>query len=50
MYVIIGGVGMMGLGLAQQLLKQGHTVAIIDIDPLAVRFCADPMQSPLINI
>ncbi|MEP0924163.1 hypothetical protein NDA02_20480 [Leptolyngbya sp. ST-U4] len=26
---IIGGAGMMGWGLAQQLLEQGHTVAII---------------------
>jgi trk system potassium uptake protein TrkA len=41
MYVIIGGAGMMGLGLAQQLLKQGHTVAIIDIDPLACRFARE---------
>jgi len=29
---------MMGLDLAQQLLKLGHTVAIIDTDPLACRF------------
>lgn len=41
MYVVIGGAGMMGLGLAQQLLKQGHTVAIIDIDPLACRFARE---------
>ncbi|MFM6061920.1 MAG: hypothetical protein ACKPAE_05630 [Microcystis panniformis] len=25
MYVLIGGAGMMGLGLAQQLLDLGHT-------------------------
>lgn len=31
----------MGLGLAQQLLKLGHTVAIIDIDPLACRFARE---------
>jgi len=32
---------MMGLGLAQQLLKLGHTVAIIDTDPLACRFARE---------
>ncbi len=32
---------MMGLGLAQQLLELGHTVAIIDIDPLACRFARE---------
>lgn len=31
----------MGLGLAQQLLKLGHTVAIIDADPLACRFARE---------
>ncbi|MBD3884931.1 TrkA family potassium uptake protein [Phormidium tenue FACHB-886] len=41
MYVVIGGAGMMGLGLAQQLLKLGHTVAIIDLDPLACRFARE---------
>ncbi|WP_088889578.1 potassium channel family protein [Leptolyngbya ohadii] len=41
MYVVIGGAGMMGLSLAQQLLKLGHTVAIIDIDPLACRFARE---------
>lgn len=41
MYVLIGGAGMMGLGLAQQLLKLGHTVAIIDLDPLACRFARE---------
>lgn len=41
MYVLIGGAGMMGLGLAQQLLKLGHTVAIIDVDPLACRFARE---------
>src|SRR4028119_2266311 len=41
MYVLIGGAGMMGLGLAQQLLKLGHTVAIIDTDPLACRFARE---------
>ncbi|NJR25109.1 MAG: TrkA family potassium uptake protein [Richelia sp. CSU_2_1] len=41
MYVLIGGAGMMGLGLAQQLLNLGHTVAIIDTDPLACRFARE---------
>lgn len=41
MYVLIGGAGMMGLSLAQQLLKLGHTVAIIDLDPLACRFARE---------
>ncbi|WP_088889941.1 potassium channel family protein [Leptolyngbya ohadii] len=41
MYVVIGGAGMMGLGLAQQLLKLGHTVAIIDLDTLACRFARE---------
>jgi trk system potassium uptake protein TrkA len=41
MYILIGGAGMMGLGLAQQLLKLGHTVAIIDVDPLACRFARE---------
>lgn len=41
MYVLIGGAGMMGLGLAQQLLQQGHTVAIVDVDPLACRFARE---------
>lgn len=41
MYVLIGGAGMMGLGLAQQLLKLGHTVAIIDSDQLACRFARE---------
>jgi trk system potassium uptake protein len=41
MYVLIGGAGMMGLGLARQLLQLGHTVAIIDIDPLACSFARE---------
>jgi Trk K+ transport system NAD-binding subunit len=32
---------MMGLGLAQQLLDLGHTVAIVDVDPLACRFARE---------
>ena len=41
MYVLIGGTGMMGLGLAQRLLELGHTVAIIDTDPLSCRFARE---------
>lgn len=41
MYVLIGGAGMVGLGLAQQLLDLGHTVAIVDVDPLACRFARE---------
>jgi trk system potassium uptake protein TrkA len=41
MYVLISGAGMMGLGLAQQLLELGHTVAIIDTDPLACQFARE---------
>ena len=35
MYILIGGAGLMGLTLAQNLVKLGHTVAVIDIDPIA---------------
>ncbi len=31
----------MGLGLAQQLLQLGHTLSIIDVDPLACRFARE---------
>ncbi|MBD1998329.1 TrkA family potassium uptake protein [Leptolyngbya sp. FACHB-541] len=41
MYVLIGGAGMMGLRLAQNLLEMGHTVAIIDTDPLACQFARE---------
>lgn len=41
MYILIGGAGMMGLGLAQRLLELGHTVAIIDTDPLSCRFARE---------
>lgn len=41
MYVLIGGAGLMGLGLAQQLLTLGHTVAIIDCDPIACHFARE---------
>jgi len=35
MYVLIGGAGMMGLDLAATLLPLGHTIAVVDTDPLA---------------
>ncbi|MFP4134614.1 MAG: potassium channel family protein [Halothece sp.] len=41
MYVLICGAGMMGLRLAQRLLDVGHTVAIIDIDPLACQYARE---------
>lgn len=41
MYVLIGGAGMMGLRLAQQLLEMGHTVAVIDVDPLACHYARE---------
>jgi trk system potassium uptake protein TrkA len=37
MYVLIGGAGLVGLNLAQKLVDLGHTVAVIDIDPVACR-------------
>lgn len=41
MYVVIGGAGMIGLRLAQELLTHGHTVAIIDLDPVACNFARE---------
>jgi trk system potassium uptake protein TrkA len=41
MYVLIGGAGLVGLNLAQRLVDLGHTVAIIDIDPIACRYARD---------
>jgi trk system potassium uptake protein TrkA len=41
MYVLIGGAGMMGLRLAQNLLEMGHTVAIIDTDSLACQYARE---------
>jgi len=41
MYVLIGGAGMMGLNLAQKLLEMGHTVAIVDTDPLTCRYARE---------
>jgi trk system potassium uptake protein len=41
MYVLIGGAGMMGLRLAQALLEMGHTVAVVDTDPIACRYARE---------
>lgn len=41
MYVLIGGAGLIGLTLAQSLVKLGHSVAVIDIDPAACRSARD---------
>jgi len=43
MYVLIGGAGLVGLGLAQRLLDLGHTVAMIDIDPIACRYAREQL-------
>ncbi|MEQ9670933.1 potassium channel family protein [Coleofasciculus sp. G2-EDA-02] len=41
MYVLIGGAGLVGLSLAQQLVELGHTIAIIDTDPTACRYARE---------
>lgn len=41
MYVLIGGGGLVGLSLAQKLLELGHTVAVIDVDPIACRYARE---------
>jgi trk system potassium uptake protein TrkA len=41
MYVLIGGAGMMGLRLAQALLELGHTVAVVDTDPIACQYARE---------
>jgi len=41
MYVLICGAGLIGRTLAQNLVKLGHTIAIIDIDPAACRYARD---------
>lgn len=41
MYILIGGAGMMGLRLAQQLMEMGHTIAVIDTDPLACHYARE---------
>lgn len=41
MYVLIGGAGIMGLRLAQRLLEMGHTIAVVDRDPLACQYARE---------
>lgn len=41
MYVLIGGAGLVGLSLAQKLVELNHTVAVIDIDPIACRYARE---------
>lgn len=41
MYVLIGGAGLVGLNLAQRLVELGHTVALVDIDPVACRYARE---------
>ena len=41
MYVLIGGAGLVGLGLAQRLVDLGHTVAIVDVDATACRYARE---------
>ncbi len=43
MYVLIGGAGLVGLNLAQRLLDLGHTVAMIDINPVACRYAREQL-------
>lgn len=43
MYVLIGGAGLMGLNLAQRLVDLGHTIALIDIDPVACRYAREQL-------
>lgn len=41
MYILIGGAGMMGLDLAKTLLNMGHTIAVIDTDPMACKYARE---------
>jgi trk system potassium uptake protein len=41
MYVLIGGAGLVGLNLAQELVVLGHTIAVIDIDAAACRYARE---------
>jgi len=41
MYILIGGAGLVGLSLAQKLVDLGHTVAIVDIDPIACHYARE---------
>jgi trk system potassium uptake protein TrkA len=41
MYVLVGGAGILGLRLAQQLLDLGHTVAVVDINPTVCQYARE---------
>lgn len=41
MYVLIGGARIMGLDLAKTLLQRGHTIAVVDTDPLACQYARE---------
>ena len=41
MYVLIGGGGLVGLSLAHRLVELSHTVAVIDINPVACRYARE---------
>ncbi|HEY9599166.1 MAG TPA: TrkA family potassium uptake protein [Cyanophyceae cyanobacterium] len=41
MYVLIGGAGLVGLSLAQELVNMGHTVAIVDTNATACRYARE---------
>ncbi len=41
MYILIAGAGLIGLNLAENLVQLGHTIAVIDIDPVACRNARD---------
>lgn len=41
MYILVGGAGIMGLELARTLVNINHTVAVIDIDPLACQYARE---------
>ena len=41
MYVLIGGAGLVGLNLAQELVRLGHTIAIIDTNINACRYARE---------
>ncbi|AFZ47408.1 TrkA-N domain protein [Cyanobacterium stanieri PCC 7202] len=41
MYILVGGAGIMGSELARALVNIDHTVAVIDIDPLACQYARE---------
>ncbi|MBW4651911.1 MAG: TrkA family potassium uptake protein [Kaiparowitsia implicata GSE-PSE-MK54-09C] len=43
MYVLIGGAGLYGVSLAQQLINLGHTVAMVEIDANACRYAREQL-------